>query len=112
MPNSDPDFIRFLKSYPTYPRTEIIDKLRSSEYARLGLAEHIYLDYTGGGLYAESQIRKHHKMLSENVYGNPHSSNPTSLAATHLVEHAREYILKFFNADPAEYLAIFTSNAS
>jgi selenocysteine lyase/cysteine desulfurase len=28
------------------------------------------------------------------------------------VEHAREYVLKFFNADPDEYLAIFTSNAS
>ncbi len=112
MPTQDLEFIRFLKAYPSYPQTESIDKLRASEYARLDLGEHIYLDYTGGGLYAESQIRRHHQMLSENVYGNPHSSNPTSLAATHLVEHARQYILKFFNADPDEYLAIFTSNAS
>ncbi|HCR72624.1 MAG TPA: aminotransferase, partial [Anaerolineae bacterium] len=74
--------------------------------------EHIYLDYTGGGIYAESQIKKHQKLLSENVFGNPHSTNPTSIAATHLVEGAREYILKFFNADPDEYLAIFTLNAS
>ena len=112
MPEQDPEFIRFLKAYPTYPSTEIIDKLRVREYARLDLGEHIYLDYTGGGLYAESQIRKHHQMLSQHVYGNPHSTNPTSLEATRLVEHAREYILKFFNADPAEYLAIFTPNAS
>ena len=112
MPNSNPEFINFLKRFPTYPTTQFIDKLRASEYARLDLTEHIYLDYTGGGLYAESQIRKHHQMLSENVYGNPHSSNPTSLAATQLVEGTREYILKFFNADPEEYLAIFTSNAS
>jgi molybdenum cofactor sulfurtransferase len=109
---TNPEFIRFLKAHPTYPSTEAIDKLRSTEYARLDAGEHIYLDYTGGGIYAESQIRKHHQLLSENVYGNPHSSNPTSLAATHLVEGAREYILKFFNADPEEYLAIFTSNAS
>jgi selenocysteine lyase/cysteine desulfurase len=110
MPSNE--FQTFLEQYPTFKQTESIDKLRASDYARLDSGEHIYLDYTGGGIYAESQIQKHHKLLSENVYGNPHSSNPTSLAATELVEGAREYILKFFNADPDEYLAIFTPNAS
>jgi molybdenum cofactor sulfurtransferase len=112
MANPDPDFVSFLRAYPAYPSTHIIDDLRASEYARLDIGGHIYLDYTGGGLYAESQLRRHNKMLSEHVFGNPHSSNPTSLAATQLVEHAREYVLKFFNADPEEYLAIFTPNAS
>jgi len=112
MANLDPEFVRFLDAYPAYSSTEIIDRLREIEYARLDLGAHIYLDYTGGGLYAESQIRQHHKMLSENVYGNPHSSNPTSLAATDLVERTRDYVLKFFNAAPEEYLAIFTPNAS
>ncbi|MBK9603727.1 MAG: aminotransferase class V-fold PLP-dependent enzyme [Anaerolineales bacterium] len=102
----------FLKQYPSYKKTEALDKLRKTDYFRLDAGEHVYLDYTGGGIYAESQIQKHHKLLNENVYGNPHSSNPTSLAATELVEGTREYILKFFNADPNEYLAIFTSNAS
>ena len=109
---TNPEFEAFLKSHPTYSKTESIDKLRATDYARLDRAEHIYLDYTGGGIYAESQVHKHQKLLNENVYGNPHSSNPTSLAATELVESAREYILKFFNADPDEYLAIFTPNAS
>src|SRR5512145_98475 len=112
MPQSDPDFVTFLKAYPTYPTTHIIDDLRSVEYARLDVGGHIYLDYTGGGLYAESQLRRHNKLLSEHVFGNPHSLNPTSQAATQLVEHAREYVLKFFHADPDEYLAIFTTNAS
>ena len=112
MANPDPEFVAFLKAYPTYPTTHIIDELRTSEYARLDLGGHIYLDYTGGGLYADSQLRRHNKLLTERVFGNPHSSNPTSQAATQLVEHAREYVLKFFNADPDEYLAIFTSNAS
>ncbi|MGZ9224122.1 MAG: aminotransferase class V-fold PLP-dependent enzyme, partial [Anaerolineales bacterium] len=84
---------------------------RATEYARLDIGEHIYLDYTGGGLYAESQLHRHNRLLAEHVFGNPHSSNPTSQAATQLVEHAREYVLKFFNADPDEYLAIFTPNA-
>lgn len=112
MANPDPEFVAFLKSYPAYPTTHLIDDLRANEYARLDIGGHIYLDYTGGGLYAESQLRRHNKLLAEHVFGNPHSSNPTSQAATMLVEHAREYILKFFNADPEEYLAIFTSNAS
>jgi len=112
MTKPDPDFVTFLRSYPTYPTTHIIDDLRATEYARLDAGGHIYLDYTGGGLYAESQLRRHSRLLAEHVFGNPHSGNPTSQAATRLVEHAREYVLKFFNADPDEYLAIFTNNAS
>ena len=112
MSTTQPDLIRFLKAYPSYPSTEALDHLRATEYTRLDLAEQVYLDYTGGGLYADLQLRRHHKLLSEHVFGNPHSSNPTSLAATELVEHAREYVLRFFNADPEEYLCIFTPNAS
>src|SRR5512143_1083087 len=112
MAQSDPDLVAFLKAYPSYPTTHIIDDLRAVEYARLDVGGHIYLDYTGGGLYAETQLRRHNKLLAEHVFGNPHSSNPTSQAATILVEHAREYVLNFFKADPQEYLAIFTPNAS
>jgi molybdenum cofactor sulfurtransferase len=86
--------------------------LRATEYARLDDAGHIYLDYTGGGLYADSQIRAHAELLRANVFGNPHSSNPTSLAMTHRVEAARAYVLEFFNASPDEYVCIFTQNAS
>ena len=109
---TDPDFSTFLKAYPSYASTYSLDDLRAGEYARLDASEHIYLDYTGGGLYAETQVRQHHELLSRHIFGNPHSANPTSLAATHLVEHTRAYILKFFNADPAEYDVIFTGNAS
>ncbi len=112
MLKSSPDFAAFLKAYPTYATTEAIDRLRTTEYARLDQGEHIYLDYTGGGLYAETQLQQHHRLLSENVYGNPHSSNPTSQAATQLVEHSREFILDFFGADPKEYLIVFAANAS
>ena len=106
------EFETFLQKYPTYKQTEKIDELRKTDYTRLDAGEHVYFDYTGGGIYAESQIQKHQQLLKENVFGNPHSSNPTSIAATHLVEGTREYILKFFNADPEEYIAIFTPNAS
>ena len=105
-------FQTFLEQYPAYADTASIDALRTKDYARLDRGRHVYLDYTGGGIYADSQIRQHHQLLHDHVFGNPHSSNPTSLAATQLVESARSSILDFFNADPAEYLAIFTANAS
>ncbi len=112
MSATNPDLASFLDAYPSYRNTRLIDDLRASQYARLDAGEHVYLDYTGGGLYAESQLRQHQQILRENVFGNPHSTNPTSLAATRLVDHARAYVLKFFNADPQEYDVIFTSNAS
>ena len=110
--SQNPELVAFLKAYPGYPITASLDRLRLTEYARLDINHQVYLDYTGGGLYAESQILRHHRLLSEHVFGNPHSGNPSSLASTELVEHAREYILHFFRADPNEYVAIFTANAS
>ena len=67
---------------------------------RLDRNHEVYLDYTGAGLYAESQVKKHQQLLLDNVFGNPHSTNPTSLASTELMESTREAILKFFNASP------------
>lgn len=86
--------------------------LRQQDYSRLDDLGHIYLDYTGGGLYAQSQLQKHMELLLNGVYGNPHSSNPTSMAMTELDEQARDYVMTFFNADPDEYCVIFTANAS
>jgi molybdenum cofactor sulfurtransferase len=102
----------FLEQHPSYAETSSLDRLRAEDYARLDSAGHVYLDYTGGGLYGESQLREHHRLLAEGVFGNPHSHNPTSLAATELVERAREAVFRFFGADPAEYDVIFTPNAS
>jgi selenocysteine lyase/cysteine desulfurase len=102
----------FQQSYPEFATTCSLDKLRTAEYSRLDRQGHIYLDYTGGGLYADAQVRAHTDLLLQHVFGNPHSSNPTSLAMTRLVEQARAYVLEFFNAPPEEYVAIFTNNAS
>jgi selenocysteine lyase/cysteine desulfurase len=105
-------YAEFVQKYPAYDKTHDLDELRASDYARLDRLGQIYLDYTGGGMYAESQVRAHQKVLAENVFGNPHSSNPTSQVATRLIESTRATILDFFHADPAEYTVIFTLNAS
>ncbi len=102
----------FLADYPGYAGTRVLDALRATDYQRLDPGGHVYLDYTGGGLYPESLLREHMALLSDGVYGNPHSKNPTSLAMTKLVERARAKVLSYFNADPTDYTAIFTPNAT
>jgi molybdenum cofactor sulfurtransferase len=107
-----PGYAEFVSRYPAYEQTHEIDELRQQEYGRLDRLGQIYLDYTGGGLYADCQIREHQQLLGGHVFGNPHSSNPTSLQSTILVEQARTAILDHFRADPEEYVVIFTQNAS
>ena len=110
--NMEAAYAAFMQANPCFESTRIIDDLRAKEYARIDQLNQVYLDYTGSGLYASSQLRQHMALLAEGVFGNPHSKNPTSLAMTHLVEQARSYVLKYFNASPDEYVAIFTPNAS
>jgi molybdenum cofactor sulfurtransferase len=107
-----PKYSQFVSQYPLYDRTHDLDELRGRDYSRLDRLNQVYLDYTGAGLYADSQLRLHQELLTGRVFGNPHSSNPTSRAATELVESARRAVLAFFHADPAEYVVIFTQNAS
>lgn len=87
-------------------------ELRATEFSRLDAGGHVYLDYTGSGLYPESLVRRHAGWLQGVVLGNPHSKNPSSQAATDHVEAARARILEYFDADPAEYEVVFTANAS
>ncbi|WP_163511119.1 aminotransferase class V-fold PLP-dependent enzyme [Fodinicola acaciae] len=102
----------FSVAYPEYAATDALDRLRATEYRHLDADGGVYLDYTGAGVAAESQFRAHYERLRRTSFGNPHSENPTSQASTELVESARRAVLSFFRADPAEYAAIFTANAS
>jgi molybdenum cofactor sulfurtransferase len=80
--------------------------LRANEYSRLDKTGQVYLDFTGGNLYASSQLSKHNEQLEQNVLGNPHSTNPASKKATELVHEARDKVIEFFNAE--DYHCIFT----
>ena len=101
----------FLTAFPDYAGTAALDELRRREYGRLDAKQQVYLDYTGGGLHAASQVREHAEMLNDQVLGNPHSTSPSSTEATRRVESARAAVLDYFNAS-GEYTAIFTPNAS
>jgi molybdenum cofactor sulfurtransferase len=103
---------RFLGAWPEYGETRRLDELRESELSRLDRQGHVYLDFTGGGLYGDSQVRRHADLLLQSVLGNPHSSNPSSRQATERIESCRRRVLGFFNASPEEYVVVFTANAS
>jgi molybdenum cofactor sulfurtransferase len=100
----------FLRRNPGFDAARL-DQLRAREYGRLDAQEEVYLDYTGGGLYAESQLSGHLDLLRHTVLGNPHSVSPTSAAATEFLERARTAVLRYFNASD-EYSVIFTPNAT
>ncbi len=102
----------FLEKCPGYAETAALDRLRAEQFSRLDAQGHVYLDYTGGGLHADCQIDRHVALLKSTVFGNPHSTNPTSRDTTELVERCRRRVLSFFNASAEEYAVIFTANAS
>ena len=102
----------FSRRYPGFDPDGALAELRRLEYGRLDEGDQIYLDYTGGGLHAASQIEAHAGLLRTRVLGNPHSNSPASLASTQLVERARRAVREFFNAPPDDYLCVFTANAT
>jgi molybdenum cofactor sulfurtransferase len=105
-------FKAFRNAYPAYDTTRKLDDLRTTDYARLDRLGHVYLDYTGGGVYAQSQVAMHMALLNNGVFGNPHSHNLTSMAMTRLLDQVRNYVLTYFHASPEEYVVIFTPNAT
>src|SRR6185437_10862322 len=102
----------FHAAYPEYAATSLLDELRATEYAYLDEGGHVYLDYTGAGLAARSQLQAHANRLGSGCYGNPHSENPASSASMALVEQARAAVLRYFNTTAQDYAVIFTPNAT
>ena len=102
----------FLAAWPEYEATRALDSLRDTQYSRLDRLGHVYLDYTGAGLYATQQVHEHASLLESHVFGNPHSQNPTSEPATKLIEGCRREVLDYFHASRDEYVVVFTANAS
>ncbi len=86
--------------------------LRAREFSRLDKQQHVYLDYTGSALYADSQIRAHHDLLRNGLFGNPHSEHRPSRASADVIETARDTLLRFFDVDALTHDVVFTANTS
>jgi molybdenum cofactor sulfurtransferase len=89
---------------------ENIDRIRESEYP--SLRETIYLDHAGTTLYARSAIELYASELTRSLFGNPHSSSPSSQLSTRRIDDARLQVLRSFNADPNEFDVVFVANAT
>ena len=94
------------------PATPDFRRLRRTEYSRLDASGHAYLDYTGAGIHAASQIEAQQYRLLHDVLGNPHSENPAAADATARMLRARRRVLEYVHADPEVYDVVFTANAS
>ncbi|KAM3605669.1 uncharacterized protein V6R79_002657 [Siganus canaliculatus] len=71
-----------------------------------------YLDHAATTLYPESLIRDYCQDISRNLYGNPHSHNPSSRLTHDTIEMVRYRVLQHFNTTPEEYSVIFTSGCT
>ena len=81
---SRPEFADFMARFGNdYGYNGTIDSIREEDMKRLRGA--VYLDYTGSGVYRESQIRECSNLLLNNMYGNAHSRSPSSLATENSV---------------------------
>ncbi|CAG8505089.1 15397_t:CDS:2 [Acaulospora morrowiae] len=103
--------IEFLKEFAMqYGYNGKIDSIRENEYPQLKGA--VYLDHSGATTYAKSILTSYHSDLTRNLFGNPHSNNPSSSLTSHRVEQVRLRILQHFDANPEDYQVIFTPNAT
>jgi selenocysteine lyase/cysteine desulfurase len=112
MPATTMNYESFSNAYPDYaPAADLLESIRKAEYPLLDKEGHVYLDYTGGNLYSQWQIKQHAAFLENHIFGNPHSTNPTSAVSTLYVEATRRAVLDFFNARE-NYFCVFTANAT
>lgn len=72
----------------------------------------LYLDHIGATQYPQSLIDSYLNDLSKNIYGNPHSHNPSSQLTTERINEVRNKILHHFNTSSDEYSVVFTSGAT
>ncbi len=101
-----------MKANPAYAAASLLDVIRREEYPQLAAECLTYLDFTGAGLASRRQLQEHFGWLTAAVHGNPHSPNLPSLKSTAALAEARADVLRFFHADPEEYVVVFTQNAT
>ncbi|KAB8302816.1 hypothetical protein EYC80_006160 [Monilinia laxa] len=89
---------------------KVVEGFRKNEYPMLKDA--VYLDHAGTTLYSKSLMERYMMDMMSNLYGNPHSASTSSQLSTSRVENARLSVLRFFNADPADFDVVFVANAT
>src|ERR1043165_8997024 len=101
-----------LAPLPDGPDEADFAALRAREFARLDAQGLAYLDYAATALYGASQLRAHHALLADAVFGNPHSESGPSRASSAVIDRARRQVLAWFEVDESTHDVCFTANAS
>ena len=70
------------------------------------------MDHAGATLYSSKQLEAHVHDLTTNLYGNPHSQNPSSNLTSECVDDIRELILRHFSTNPDCYDVVFTAGCT
>ncbi|XP_076599323.1 molybdenum cofactor sulfurase [Chaetodon auriga] len=103
-------FETFKQVWSHYGHGDNFEDVIEREFTRIkGIT---YLDHAAATLYPESLLRDYFQDISRNVYGNPHSYNPSSRLTHDTVERVRYRVLQHFNTIPEEYSVIFTSGCT
>lgn len=92
-----------------------ISHLRPKEYPSLfqkDNPEALYLDHAGTTPPSSTLLTSFHQDMLANLYGNPHSTSPSSLRTTNLIESVRLQALNFLGADLEIFDLVFTANAT
>ncbi|XP_069814349.1 molybdenum cofactor sulfurase isoform X2 [Dendropsophus ebraccatus] len=103
-------FQKHFKNSSDYGYGGTVQEMRKKEFSRT--ADITYLDHIGATLFPESLLHAFMADLSENVYGNPHSSHLSSRLTHDTIEHVRYRILQHFNTSSEDYTVVFTSGST
>ncbi|GAB1310450.1 hypothetical protein MFIFM68171_00660 [Madurella fahalii] len=87
-----------------------VENFRDDEYPMLHGS--VYLDHAGTALYPRSLMDRFARDMTLNLFGNPHSASASSQLSTSRIEDIRLRVLRFLNADPAEFDLVFVANAT
>ncbi|KAI0430602.1 molybdenum cofactor sulfurase [Xylaria sp. FL1042] len=87
-----------------------IEAFREEEFPMI--RDGVYLDHAGTTLYPKSLVDSFAAEMTANLFGNPHSASASSQCTMSRIENIRHRVLRFFNADPAEFDLVFVANAT
>lgn len=114
LPGMEKAYKQFIRLYPEYRNTLIIDEIRAREYAYLNDSGHVCLDYSGYGLFSKWQETWHKASAS---FGLSYISVnlPTHALYGGADEGTAEYDIKkmvseFLNIQESEYAMVFTAS--
>ena len=92
--------------------TLFFEDLRAREFARVDRAGIAYLDFAASGLHAASQAIAYAHLLTDGLFGNPHSEHQPSRDSMAAIDAARAALLDAVGLSADDYAICFTANTS